>query len=88
MVNVLQKNRFNLAAAVVAAIVIAGCASEAPKPAEPKPAAPAAQPAPEAKPAGRAIGITRAVTAMALNLKYPSPSKTSVPGTTFPWTRP
>ena len=54
MVNVLQKNRFNLAAAVVVAIVVAGCASEAPKPAEPKPAAPAAQPAPEAKPAAPA----------------------------------
>ena len=55
MVNALQKNTFNLAAAVVAAIVFAGCASEAPKPAEPKPAAPAAQPAPaEAKPAAPA----------------------------------
>ncbi len=56
MVNALQKNRFNPAAAVVAAIVIAGCSSEAPRPAEPKPATPAApQPAPvEAKPAAPA----------------------------------
>jgi len=55
MANASQKSLLPIVAAAAAAIVIAGCASEAPKPTEAKPATPAAQPAPvEVKPAAPA----------------------------------
>ena len=55
MANASQKSLLPIVAAAAAAIVIAGCASEAPKPTEAKPATPAAQPAPvDVKPAAPA----------------------------------
>ena len=55
MANASQKSLLPIVAAAAAAIVIAGCASEAPKPPEAKPATPAAQPAPlDVKPAAPA----------------------------------
>lgn len=55
MANASQKSLLPIVAAAAAAIVIAGCASEAPKPTEAKPATPAAQLAPvDVKPAAPA----------------------------------